>query len=140
MVLGEAVVPWPDGHQNIRPITTASSMLDDVMSGYSIGWEPDVKVNDFVQPGGSMVASAEDVAIFLRALIDGSLLTPEEQAIYSSIYVYEHIGLLPGYQSIAWYHKEIDAMVVQFVNTSGKRSWSKSERVYRRIVKVLEKD
>lgn len=111
----------------------------DVMSGYFIGWEPDVKVNDFVQPGGSMVATAEDVAVFLRALIDGSLFTPEEQAIYSSVYVYEHTGLLPGYQSIARYHEDLDVVVVQFVNTSGKNAWSQAERVYRRIVRVLEK-
>lgn len=47
----------------------------------------------------------EDVAIFLRALIDGSLLTDEEQEMYSSLYKYEHTGLLPGYQSITRYHE-----------------------------------
>ncbi|MFK7921243.1 MAG: serine hydrolase domain-containing protein [Bacteroidia bacterium] len=114
--------------------------IDDVMSGYHIGWESDVKNNDYIHPGGSMIATAEDVGIFLRALIDGSLLTTDEQAIYSSIYEYEHTGLLPGYQSIARYHREIDAVVVQFVNTSGGLAWSKSEKIYRRIVKVLEKE
>lgn len=112
--------------------------LDDVMSGYAVDYEPDLKPNDFVSPAGSMVATAEDVGIFLRALNDGSLLNDKEQAIYSSIYVYEHTGLLPGYSSIAKYHKDIDAVVVQFVNTSGGYSWSVSEKVYKRIVKILK--
>ncbi len=111
--------------------------LNDVMSGYFVGYDGDIKYNDFVNPGGSMIATAEDVGIFLRALNDGSLLSDDEQAIYSEIYQYEHTGLLPGYQSIAKYHKDIDAIVVQFVNTSGGDSWSKSERVYNRIIRIL---
>lgn len=106
---------------------------DDVMSGYFVGWEPDIKTNNH----GSMIATAEDVGIFLRALNDGSLLNDEEQAIYSSIYVYEHTGLVPGYQSIAKYHKDIDTVVIQFVNTSGGDMWTLSEIVYNRIVKIL---
>ena len=113
--------------------------LEDVMSGYAVDYEPDLKPNDFVSPAGSMVATAEDVGIFLRALNDGSLLNDKEQAIYSSIYVYEHTGLLPGYSSIAKYHKDIDAVVVQFVNTSGGYSWNVSEKVYKRIVKILKR-
>ena len=57
--------------------------LDDVMSGYAVGYEPDIKFNDYVVPGGSMVATAEDVGIFMRALNDGSLFTKEEEAIYA---------------------------------------------------------
>jgi len=113
--------------------------LDDVMSGYFVGYERDIKYNDFIHPGGSMVATAQDVGIFLRALNDGSLLNNDEQSIYSSIYKYEHTGLLPGYQSIARYHKDIDAVVVQFVNTSGGNTWTKSEIVYNRIIKILRK-
>ena len=113
--------------------------LDDVMSGYAVDYEPDLKPNDFVSPAGSMVATAQDVGIFLRALNDGSLLNDKEQAIYSSIYAYEHTGLLPGYSSIAKYHKDIDAVVVQFVNTSGGYSWNVSEKVYKRIVKILKR-
>lgn len=114
--------------------------LDKVMSGYFVGYEPDIKRNDYVIPGGSMVATAKDVGIFLRALIDGSLFNKDEQAIYSSIYTYEHTGELPGYQSIARYHEDIDAVVIQFINTSGGNSWSKSESVYRRIVRILERE
>ncbi|HEY5590406.1 MAG TPA: serine hydrolase domain-containing protein [Paludibacter sp.] len=111
--------------------------LDDVMSGYYVGYDGDLKYNDFINPAGSMVATAEDVGIFLKALNDGSLLNDHEQAIYSSIYEYEHTGLLPGYSSIARYHKDIDAVVVQFVNTSGGYTWNLSEIVYNRIVKIV---
>jgi len=111
--------------------------IDDVMSGYSVGYDGDLKYNDFINPSGSMVATAKDVGIFLRALNDGSLLNDNEQAIYSSIYEYGHTGLLPGYSSIARYHKDIDAVVVQFVNTSGGYSWNLSEIVYNRIVKIV---
>lgn len=113
--------------------------LDDIMSGYYVGYENDIKYNDFINPSGSMVATAQDVGIFLRALNDGSLLNDKEQAIYSSVYKYEHTGLLPGYSSIARYHKDIDAVVVQFVNTSGGYTWNLSEIVYKRIIKILRK-
>ena len=113
--------------------------LDQVMSGYDVGYDGDLKNNDFVNPAGSMVATAEDVGIFLRALNDGSLLTDNEQAIYSSIYTYEHTGLLPGYSSIARYHKDIDTVVIQFANTSGGTTWNITEVVYNRIVKIIRK-
>jgi len=118
---------------------------DDVMSGYWVGYEPDLK-ND---PHGSMIATAEDVGIFLRALNDGSLLNDNEQAIYSSVYAYEHTGLIPGYYSIARYHSDIDTVVVQFVNTAGgtplvpvfdTEGGTKvmvSNVVYNRIVRIL---
>jgi len=114
--------------------------MDDVMSGYDVGSDGDLKYNDFISPSGSMVATAEDVGIFLRALNDSSLLNDNEQAIYSSIYEYGHTGLLPGYSSIAKYHKDFDTVVIQFVNTSGGYTWNLSEIVYNRIVKILRKD
>lgn len=113
--------------------------IDDIMSGYDVGYDSDLKYNDFISPAGSMIATAEEVGIFLRALNNGSLLTDNEQAIYSSIYEYEHTGLLPGYSSIARYHKDIDAVVVQFVNTSGGYSWNLSEIVYNCIIKILRR-
>jgi CubicO group peptidase (beta-lactamase class C family) len=109
--------------------------MDDLMSGYFVGWKPDLKSSNH----GSMIATAEDVGIFLRALNDGSLLSEEEQAIYSSVYVYEHTGSVPGYSSIARYHQDIDTVVIQFVNTSGGISWSMTEIVYSRILKILLK-
>jgi D-alanyl-D-alanine carboxypeptidase len=113
---------------------------NDMMSGYVVGYRNSSRPNDFSVPGGSMVATAQDVGIFLRALNDGSLLTDNEQAIYSSMYKYEHTGLLPGYQSIARYHKDIDAVVVQFVSTSGGTMWNLAEIVYNRIVKILKQN
>lgn len=113
--------------------------LDDVMSGYYVGYEDDIKYNDFINPAGSMLATAEDAGIFLRALNHGSVFNDGEQEIYSSIYVYEHTGLLPGYSSIARYHKDIDAVVIQFVNTGGGYTWNLSEIVYNRIVKIVRR-
>jgi CubicO group peptidase (beta-lactamase class C family) len=111
--------------------------IDDVMGGYYVGIEEDIKTVDY----GSMLATAEDVGVFLRALNDGSLFDEGEQEIYSSIYVYDHTGLIPGYQSIAKYHKDIDTVVIQFVNTtdfSDYTNWVLSEIVYNRIVKMLK--
>jgi len=109
--------------------------LDNLMGGYYVGIDHDIKRADY----GSMLATAEDVGIFLRALNDGSLFDEGEQDIYSSIYVYEHTGLVPGYQSIAKYHKDIDTVVIQFVNTTDfdGYTWTLSEIVYNRIVKIL---
>jgi CubicO group peptidase (beta-lactamase class C family) len=113
--------------------------LKDVVSGYYTEYNGDLKTQNFVPSGGSMVANAQDVGIFLRALNDGSLLNHNEQTIYSSIYVYEHTGLLPGYSSIARYYKDIDTVVIMFVNTSGGNTWTTLEVVYNRIVKILHK-
>ena len=115
--------------------------LGELVSGYGYytGHEGDLKEQDYISPGGSMVATAQDVGIFLRALNDGTLLSDEEQVIYSSIYEYGHTGLLPGYQSIARYHKDIDTVVIQFVNTSGGKMWTISEILYKRIIKILRK-
>lgn len=113
--------------------------LKDVASGYYTKYDGDLNSQNFVSPGGSMVATAQDVGIFLRALNDGTLLNDDEQAIYTSTYVYEHTGLLPGYSSIAHYYKDIDTVVIMFVNTSGGNSWTTLEAVYNRIVKILHK-
>ncbi len=111
--------------------------LDDVMSGYYVGIDADFKANE-----NGMLATAEDVGIFLRALNDGSLFNEGEKDIYSSIYVYKHGGLVPGYQSLAEYHKDIDAVVVQFVNTTDFEGyeWNLSEIVYNRVVKIVERE
>lgn len=111
--------------------------IDHLMSGYYTGIEEDIKTVDY----GSMIATAEDVGIFLRALNDGSLFEDGEQKIYSSIYEYNHTGLIPGYQSIAKYHKDIDTIVIQFVNTTDfdGYTWNLSEIVYNRIVKIVRR-
>jgi D-alanyl-D-alanine carboxypeptidase len=109
--------------------------IDSVMSGYYVGIESDMKSIDF-----GMIATAEDVSIFLRALNDGSLFSANEQAIYSSIYVYEHKGWVLGYQSIARYHKDIDTVVIQFVNTVSDDTELTTLVVYKRIVQILRKE
>jgi CubicO group peptidase (beta-lactamase class C family) len=110
--------------------------IDDVMSGYYVGYEPNLKT---VEQG--MLATAEDVGIFLRALNDGSVFDEGEQEIYSSIYVYEHGGLVPGYQSLAEYHEDIDTVVIQFINTTNfdGYNWNLSEILINRIVKILRR-
>ena len=115
--------------------------LDNLMSGYYVGYDYDMKFDEFISPAGSMIASAEDVGVFIRALNDGSLFNNEEQSIYSSIYEYNHGGLLPGYQSLAKYNKELDLVVIQFINTTDFEGyqWNISEIVINRIVKIIEK-
>lgn len=113
---------------------------EDVMSGYFVGYEPDLKPSDYITPGGSMVASITDVGVFIRALNDGSLLTDSEEEIYSEIYVYEHTGLIPGYQSMARYDVESDRVIIIFVNTSGADSWGKMETMYNHIVRISVKN
>lgn len=109
--------------------------IDNVMSGYYVGYEEDFKTDTT----GLMIATAEDVGIFLRALNDGSVFEEGEQEIYSSIYVYEHTGLLVGYQSFAKYHKDMDAVIIQFNNTSNfdGYDWNLAEIIYGRIVKIV---
>lgn len=115
---------------------------DDVMSGYYVGIEEDIKDSEYGSKLTSMIATAEDVGIFLRALNDGSLFDEGEQEIYSSIYVYNHTGLMPGYQSIARYHKKMDAVVVQFTNTTNFEgyNWHLSAIIYKRIIKILKRN
>ena len=111
--------------------------LDDVMSGYYVGYEEDFKNKEY-----GMLATAADVGKFLRALNDGSMFEEGEQEIYSSIYVYKHGGLVVGYQSLAEYHEDIDAVVVQFINTTDfdGYEWNLSEIIINRIVKILRKE
>ena len=57
-------------------------------------------------------------------------------------YVYEHTGLAPGYQSIAKYDKDIDAIVIQFTSTTNfeGNNWFISEIIYDRILKILKNE
>ncbi|MCB0476414.1 MAG: beta-lactamase family protein [Flavobacteriaceae bacterium] len=110
--------------------------MDDVMSGYHVGHPYDLKADEH-----GMLATAEDVGIFLRALNDGSVFKPGEQEIYSSIYKYEHAGWVPGYQSFAKYYKDIDAVIVAFYSTTDPKlyNWNLSEIINNRIVKILKR-
>ncbi|TWX58552.1 serine hydrolase domain-containing protein [Colwellia hornerae] len=108
--------------------------LQDLMSGYYVGYN-----NDFKELNQGYIATAEDVGIFLRALNDGRLFTDAEQEIYASIYKYEHTGWVLGYYSIARYHKNIDTVVIQFVNTVGDNTLTLTDVVYDRIIQILNK-
>lgn len=108
--------------------------IDDVMSGYHVGHPFDLKEDEH-----GMVATAEDVGAFLRALNDGSLFKQGEKEIYASIYEYEHSGWVPGYQSFAKYYKDIDTVVVQFYSTTDPKlyNWNLSEIINNRIEKII---
>ncbi|MEQ8471398.1 MAG: serine hydrolase domain-containing protein [Marinoscillum sp.] len=117
--------------------------IDDVMSGYHVGYPHDLKGNDH-----GMHATAEDVGTFLKALNkarlparQGSLFTPEEQEIYASIYEYKHAGWVPGYQSFAEYYEDPDAVVVVFYSTTDPKlyNWNLSEIINSRMVKILRR-
>lgn len=110
--------------------------MDDVMSGYHVGHPFDLKADEH-----GMVATAQDVGTFLRALNDGSLFAPGEQEIYSSIYKYEHGGWVPGYQSFAKYHNDLDAVTIEFYSTTDSKlyNWNLSEIINTRMVKILKK-
>ncbi|WP_306643936.1 serine hydrolase domain-containing protein [Sanyastnella coralliicola] len=109
--------------------------LDDVMSGYHVGYPDDLKEDDH-----GMLATAEDVGTFLRALNDGSLFEQGEQEIYASVYEFEHAGWVPGYQSFATYDKDLDAVVVTFYSTTDPDlyNWNLSEIINDRIVRIIE--
>ncbi|MCL3782118.1 class A beta-lactamase-related serine hydrolase [Prolixibacteraceae bacterium JC049] len=108
--------------------------INNVMSGYHVGYPHDLKADEH-----GMLATAEDVGIFVKALNDGSLFKQGEQEIYSSIYEYEHSGWVPGYQSFAKYYKDIDAVVVAFYSTTDPKlyNWNLSQIVNNRIVKII---
>ena len=112
--------------------------LDDVMSGYYVGYENDLKTDD----NGNMLATADDLGKFIRALNEGTVFKDKkEKEIYTSLYKFGHTGLIPGYQTIAKYHKDIDAVVVQFTNTANfdGYNWNMSEIMYNRIVKIIRR-
>ena len=110
--------------------------IEDVMSGYHVGYPHDLKENDH-----GMHATAKDVATFLRALNDGSLFEQGEQEIYASIYEFEHSGWVPGYQSFAKYHEDLDTVIVVFYSTTDPKlyNWNLSEIINSRIAKIVRK-
>ena len=113
--------------------------IDRVMSGYYVGYPQDLKTDD----NDCMLATAADLGGFIRALNDGSVFKDEEeQKIYDSLYRYEHTGLVPVYQTIAKYHKNLDAVVIQFTNTVDFEgyNWNLSEVMYSRVVEILNKE
>lgn len=113
--------------------------IDEVMSGYYVGYESDLKTDNI----SSMLATAEDLSKFIRALNDGSVFrNKEEQELYASLYRFNHTGLIPGYQTIAKYHPDVDAVIIQFTNTVNFEgyNWNLSELMYNRVLKIVRKN
>jgi len=110
--------------------------MDLVMSGYHKGYPHDLKADEH-----GMMATAEDLGVFIRALNEGTIFGPGEQEVYSSIYEYEHGGWVPGYQSFAKYYEDIDAVIIAFYSTTDDKlhNWHLSELTNKRISKILEK-
>lgn len=111
--------------------------LDRVMSGYHVGYPYDLKEDDL-----GMLATAEDVGVFVRALNDGSVFTAREKEIYTSLYEYKHGGWVPGYQSFVEYYEEIDAVLVTFYSTTDKDLlyWNLSEILNSRMVGIVNSE
>lgn len=126
-------------------LTETYSLMSDVesieriSSGYFHDIEADLRPIDHRAPNGSMIATAHDVGVFLRALNDGTLLTPEEQAIYDDIYIYEHTGWVAGYHSIARKDAQSGAVIVQFVNTTGNDIELTTSTVFNRIARTTRR-
>ncbi|SFU00032.1 serine hydrolase domain-containing protein [Pseudoalteromonas lipolytica] len=106
--------------------------LVDLMSGYYVGYE-----NDFKALEQGYVATAQDVGDFILALNKGTFFNKQEQILYASLYKYEHTGWVLGYSSIARYYKDIDTVVVQFINTNGDDTVMLAEIIYNRIIDIL---
>jgi hypothetical protein len=102
------------------------------MSGYYVGYD-----KDFKNLNQGFVATAQDVGEFVTALNKGEFFNEKEQALYASLYKYDHTGWVLGYTSIARYHKDIDTVVVQFVNTNGNDTVLLNEIIYDRIIDIL---
>ncbi|MAM19845.1 MAG: serine hydrolase [Gramella sp.] len=112
--------------------------LGDVMSGYYEGYQEDLKTDDT----GLMLATAEDLGKFIRALNDGTAFRDQQElALYTSLYKFEHTGLIPGYQTIAKYHPDLDIVMIQFTNTVNfdGYNWSLHEIMYHKILNILKR-
>lgn len=99
----------------------------------------DRTLQDYVAPGGSMISTAAEVGVFLRALATGELLDADEDAIFDALFTTGHSGWLPGYQSLAYYHAAMDTVVVQFVNNTGSGSEQTARQVYDSVVDYLRR-
>ena len=106
--------------------------LDRLMSGYHIGYEQDFKELD-----QGMVATAQDVAMFLRALNEGTLFTDAERDIYANLYEFNHSGWVLGYNSNARYDKASKTAVVQFINTTGEDTVLLTKMINQRVWDIL---
>ena len=112
--------------------------MSNLMGGYHVGVADNISATHY----GSMVATAADVATFVRALNDGSVFEQGGQAIYSLLYEYQHGGWIPGYQSHAEYYKDSDMVIVQFNNTTDDELylWNLSQIIMARMARIAQGD
>ncbi len=121
-------------------MTDTYSLLAEIDSDLMVRgyWEDkDRTEQDYVIPGGSMISTVKDTAVFLRSLATGSLMSVEERRLYTSLYFLRHSGWLPGYQSIARYEPDIDTVIVLFVNNTGDDSEIVIESTYNTVLSIL---
>lgn len=119
-------------------MTDTYSLFEEVDTNQMIHgyWDgTDRLMQDYAIPGGSMISTVKDVAIFIRALNTGDLLSSDERQLYP--YFFNHSGWVPGYQSIAQYHQNIDTVVIQFVNTTGSGSEDQALTTFESIISFL---
>ncbi len=66
------------------------------------------------------------------------MLSPEGEEVTISYFLE---GWVPGYQSFANYHKDLDAVVVTFYSTTDPElyNWNLLEIINNRIVKILKR-
>lgn len=99
----------------------------------------DRTAQDYVAPGGSMISTVEETGVFVRALATDGLLNAAERSLYVGMFDFGHSGWLPGYQSQAYYHADIDTVVVQFVNNTGSGSEALAGEVYSSLLQYLRR-
>lgn len=90
-------------------------------------------------PGGSMLATSADIAVFLDALATGKIFDADGQQSYESVYWLRHTGWLPGYQTYARYEPSVNATVVVHVNNTGGTSEDIIEDTYNAVLNVLRR-
>lgn len=116
-------------------LTLSEIDLSQLSKGY---WDNiERSTQDYIIPGGSMISTVEDIAIFIRALNKGGLLTATEKSTYSNLYWFDHSGWLPGYQSIAQFDEQTNAVVVLFINTTGGDSETIASATNKSIIDLL---
>lgn len=106
-----------------------------VMSGYDVAYE-----YDFKELNQGMVATAADLAKFVKALNTQGLLTAKEQQIYSELYRYGHTGWVLGYYTIARYHRATDTVLVQLINSNGRDTILLSDIIYQRALDIVTEE
>ncbi len=85
-----------------------------------------------------MLATAEDVGIFLRTLNDGSVINEGEQEIFFHLRVRTYWSA-PRLSEYGKKLQSINTVVIQFNNTTNfdGYDWNLAEIIYNRIVKIV---